>query len=161
MKMNTLTYVLIAVLNFSGLLFGIILAYLAKEEIAFGKKYFMIFQEGIMICVVFIAMLSVNIPTLFSAMIAAAFFFLVYAYSIFRMSLISYSILGLLLFLSSFQQDYLLINSCLIFIFGLAQAAIVFPIKQKIQTPTSYYVYLMLGFFLFSLAPFFFYTMLL
>ncbi len=112
--MNLLPYSLSALVAFSGIIVGVVLALFAKEEMPNGKKYFPLFQKVILIAIValllnhFKAMLIVKL---------VAYFALVFVISR-RMMFNLYPLLAVAFFLLGQGSGGLFTISTLVFLYG-------------------------------------------
>jgi len=118
--MNLLNYSLAALIAYIGLFIGFILAIIAKEEIKPGKKYFILLQKIILLLIFIFLLLFINLKYVVVLLILA--FILI---SILRTKKefnelpYIYIILAIIFYLSSKNLNLFIIESSLIFLYGV------------------------------------------
>lgn len=143
--MEILNYVLIAVVVSIGLISGKVLAWIAKEEIRSGKKYFIILQKALF-CGAIILLMFLNKTNVHYIWIGALVIF-VYLYYYKKISPeIVYAVLGLVFYLSV-KTEYFLIASSLIFLYGLPSGTLLKD-KKKIALNLLLFLVVAVGLFL-------------
>ena len=122
--MNLINYFLISLIVYLGLLVGIILAYMTKEELKPGKRYFILCHNIVLGFILFFILefLNVNVYlTLFLPLILIVFLF---NYDLLKKSPLVYLALGIIFYLSSKNINQLLIISVLVFFYGFLVSAL-------------------------------------
>jgi len=131
--MNFLNYSLAAFGSFMGLIAGIIVIFMAKEEQTEGKKYFITLQRIILFLVIIFLLyfLKLNlIIFLIVALIGAILYIERFKNKALVESYFIYPILGVIFFLSSKKDSLLLIESSLIFLYGIVSVSLLFNRKK-------------------------------
>ena len=121
--MNLLNQILILLFSLTGILFGLILALIAPEELKIGKKYFFLFKLIIFVLIFFLVnyymYLAKNYYILIPFTILAIILFIVELTSRRKIyELFNYLIFAVPFFFSS-EQNFQLLLAVLIFIYGL------------------------------------------
>ena len=142
--MQILNYFLISLVVYLGLLVGIVLSFMAKEELKPGKRYFILLHNIILGVILFFILEFLNINVyliLFLPLVLVVFLF---KYSeLYRKSWIIYLLLGIIFYLASKNVNHLLIMSTLILFYGFLVSSLQFNKKDY------YKILLMnLGFFI-------------
>jgi hypothetical protein len=132
--MITLTqYLLAALVAYLGLLAGLIVSLLSKEELKPGRKYFFLLQNCIFVslCVIFLYVNKVHwlANILVSTLVVIALYFARTPLS----SAITYPIMGLMFFLSSKNSNAFSLVSSMIFLYGIPTASL--QIKKSYFRP--------------------------
>ena len=109
-------YVLLILTLFLGPLFGGILAYIAPEELKIGKKYFIYLQKALIYIIIFFLLFNIKID-LFTSILSA----ILIALTFFRKDdfVIAFYLMGFVIYGSLIITNTLIIQSSLIFIFGI------------------------------------------
>jgi len=127
-----ISYFLAAIISYLGLLLGIILIKFAPEEQRPGKKYFILFKKALLVLIIALLFYFLNIN---SIVLIALSLLLIYLLSNKRITLEStvlvYILFGIIFSLSSKFQDLFLIESVLIFLYGIPTASLILKIKKK------------------------------
>ena len=142
--MEILNYALIAVIASLGIISGRILARVAKEEIKPGTKYLLILQKALF-CLATALLMYFNRTNAHYIWIGAL---VIFAYLSWFKKIPSYAvsvILGILLYLASLTENFVLISS-VIFLHGLPQGSL---IKSKKETALSTILLLIVALLLF------------
>jgi hypothetical protein len=143
--MEILNYALVAIVISIGLILGRVLAWIAKEEIRPGKNYFLILQKALF-CAAVIALMFLN-RTNVHYIWAGALIIFVYVYYYKKISPeIVYGVLGLVFYLSS-KTEYFLLASSLIFLYGLPSGTLL-KNKEKIALNLLVFLVVSIGLFL-------------
>jgi len=130
--MIPLQYFLAAIISYLGLIVGNILIFMAPEELKPGKKVF-IFLRMILGLSMFIILLTYYLgdPIVFAGIILL----LILIFALYWKNIMSeyyeYVILSIIFFLSYTNQTLFIIESLLIFIFGLPTASLYTNYKKK------------------------------
>ena len=115
--MEILNYSLVVLVIAIGLILGRVLAWMAKEEIKAGKKYFLLLQKALFCAVIFTLMYA-NKTNAQYTWIGAVIIFAYLAYFKKVNITITYVVLALAVYLST-KTDYFLLASSLAFLYGL------------------------------------------
>ena len=130
--MNFLNYFLISLVVYLGLLIGIILSFMAKEELKPGKRWFILVHNVILGFVLFFLLLFLDVNyylTLFLPLLLIVFLF--YYSEIYRKSSVIYLLLGVVFWISSKNKEPLLIISSLVFFYGFLISSLQISFKSK------------------------------
>ncbi len=135
--MQTINFLLAAIGSYLGLAAGIILIHIAPEEQKSGKKYF-IFLKYFFYSLIMLFLLYFNFNNL-SFILLILVFLLVFLslnkdrkkISEMNKSLVIYLILALVFFLSSKNLNLFIIESSLIFLYGIPNASLLTNLKKK------------------------------
>jgi len=124
--MNFLNYLLVALISFLGLIAGIIIISMAKEEQRPGRKYFMVTKDIILLLIIFFLGYYLKlISIIFVLLILAVYLLKKYKFRKLKEDYLVYSILGLALFISKDMDNLFLIIASLTFIYGLIYGAVI------------------------------------
>lgn len=130
--MQFLTYFALSIAAFLGLLLGILLIRFAPEEQKPGRPYFKILKK-----IVFILMISflffffeINVIVMFLIIGSLCFLVLTKRLNLEKNSLV-YALLGLIFFVSSYKSNLFVLQSILIFIYGLPVASLTYEVKKN------------------------------
>ncbi len=134
--MEFLNYSLVVIICFIGIYAGFLLGIIAKDELKAGKKYFLLFQKILFAVVIMSTIIVVNKIYLTIALLFILSYFLVYSRDIFI-----YLVFGVLLFLNSRYGNLFLMQSGLIFLYGLAAGSLLKYNKKKFMYILSRYVW--------------------
>jgi len=129
--MEIITYFPAALISYLGLLLGIILIVLAPEEQKPGKKYFIILKKILFLTIILFLLLFYNINLILSLALLALLVLLLNKRNFLENNAIVYFLLGILFFLSSKITNLFVIESILIFMYGIPTASLIFNIKKK------------------------------
>jgi len=130
--MPFINYFLTSIISFSGLIIGIIISVMADEEIKPGKNYFIYLQKLILILILFFILYFYNLNlylVVFASLIFAA---VIHFYNI--PSKIVYPFLAVVFAISYGIEKLFLIESSLIFLYGLPTASLLIDFKKKNYT---------------------------
>ena len=132
--MDFINYLIISLISFFGLILGIILVLIAPEEQKTGKKYFILLQDlfFILSITLFLSFFRVNIIFIFFVMLL----FIIIRLKIkirnnFKKAELMYLILAFIFFLSLRNIDLFLIESVLIFLFGMPTGSLLFSKRKR------------------------------
>lgn len=127
--MQFINYALTSITSFLGLIIGITLAYIAREELKDGKKYFIILQKVVLGLIFNFYYFKLNIFLLiFFLMISLL---LIYLYIEKLKTYYIYPILAILFFLSSKNIELFKIQAFLIFLYGLPTATLLTKVTKR------------------------------
>ncbi len=130
--MEVINYFLISLVTYIGLLIGIIISTMAKEELKPGKKYFILLHNIVLAFILFFVLefFDVNIYlTIYLPLILIIGLF--YFNDLYKKSNIFYIGLGIIFYLSSKNINNLLIISTLIFFYGFLISSLQMDFKKK------------------------------
>ena len=118
------SYFAAAIISYLGLLGGIILTKLAPEEQIPGKPYFSLFKK--IIFSISIAVFLFFYANIYITVIVLSFLFLLFATKKLHLekNQLVYLLLGIIFVLSTTYQNLLILQSILIFIYGLPVASL-------------------------------------
>jgi len=134
--MQFINYFFASAISFSGLLAGLMLVRIAPEEQKPLEKYFIIIRK-ILLALIFIFPVPFYFYSsyiYFGALLAYFAFLIFIEYrmeDLFKKSIVIYSLLGILFFLSSKNTNLIVIESSLIFLYGLPAASLAYGKKKK------------------------------
>lgn len=133
--MQFLTYFSASIISFLGLLTGILLVKIAPEEQRPLEQGFSLLRK-ILLLLIFIFLVFFYVNSWFFLMVLAAYFvFLIFleygAIDKFKKSIMIYSLLGTLFFLSSKNANLFAIESSLILLYGAPAASLLFNAKEN------------------------------
>lgn len=130
--MQIITYLLASIISYFGLLAGVILIKMAPEEQKPGKKYFILIKKIIFLLLIAFLLVYYNINLIFSLSLLLALLILMAIKKIeLEKSEFAYLSLGIMFFLSSKMTDLFIIESMLVFLYGIPAASLIFKIKKK------------------------------
>ena len=132
MPITYFNYFLASVIAYLGLLFGIILIKMATEEQKPGKKYFILIKKIILFLIIasFFVYLKMNLIILSLLLISTLILFANRKMTL-ESTLLFYLMLGLFFSLSSKFFDLFIIESTLIFLYGISTASLVFNPRKR------------------------------
>lgn len=130
-------YILTAIISFSGLIVGILLILLAKEEQIPGKKYFSMLQS-LLITVAFVVLFKLlGLNVVFNCVIAIIILLALLYFDYKWKSYIAYPILGGLFYLSSSNDIALLMEASVVYLLGFPTAALLLKTKKGEMVKSS------------------------
>lgn len=130
--MNLLNYSLAAIIAYLGLFVGFILAIIAKEELKAGKKYFLFLQRIILLLIFVFLLIFIKLSYILVLLVLV--FIMVYLLKRkkeFNELPYIYLILSIIFYLSSKKLDLFLIESSLIFLYGLPTGSLLTQKSKK------------------------------
>ncbi|RJQ16997.1 hypothetical protein C4573_02960 [Candidatus Woesearchaeota archaeon] len=130
-EITFLSYLLLGVMGFLGLLVGLILAKVAEEELNDGKKYFFWLQRIIFTAAVLVVIIFLKLYEFWGVLVALGVILVLFIY--FRKKnadVFYYAICALLFYLSAFKTPLLEITTVLVFFLGYPTAALIYQ-KSK------------------------------
>lgn len=133
--MQFVNYFFASVISFLGLLIGIMLVKIAPEEQKPLEKYFKLSRKILLLAIfVFIGFYYFN-NVLYASTLAGYFLFLLFVEfkinDLLKKSMITYILLGILLFLSSKNENLFIIESSLILLYGVSTSSLMYNKKEK------------------------------
>lgn len=157
--MDFINYFLASLISFFGLILGIILILIAPEEQKPGKKYFVFLQNLFFVLAVFFLLyfFKINIfLNLLAVILLAVYFFKIKIKDNFKKSQMMYFLLAVIFFFSLKDLNLVLIESAIIFLFGMLTGSLLFNRKKKnyLKVVLSNGVFLVAALFLYSISYF-------
>ena len=133
--MQFINYFFASVTSYLGLLIGAMLVKMAPEEQKPLEKYFVLLRK-ILLLMIFLFVLFYYLNDYLNILILTAYiaFLLFVEYrlkDLSKKSIVTYTILGILFFLSSKNQNLFTIESSLILLYGLPTASLLYNKKEK------------------------------
>ena len=135
--MQITTYFLAAIVSFSGLLLGMLLAKLAPEEQKPGTKYFVFLKKLLFFLIIsfFLFFYNNGMAFLLILLLLLTLFLLFNGkfdlIKFLEKYYLAYLILGFIFFYSSKITNLFIIESVLIFLYGIPAASLAFNVKKK------------------------------
>jgi len=127
-----MNYLLVSIIAFFGLIFGIITAFIAKDELKQGKNYFIALQNVIISLSAGVLAYFYKIDLYFAAILTLLVFFLLYLPKSIRKSYIFYPLLAIIFYISSGAASFFIAESALIFLYGFPTASLLVKKKKDI-----------------------------
>lgn len=130
--MNLLNYSLATIIAYLGLFIGFLLAIIAKEEIKPGKKYFIFLQKIILLLIFISLLIFIDLNYLLVLLISA--FIVIYLSKTkkeFNKLPYIYILLSIIFYLSSKKLNLFIIESSLIFLYGLPTGSLLTKKSKK------------------------------
>lgn len=130
--MNLLNYSLAAIMSYIGLFIGFFLAIIAKEEIKPGRKYFLFLQKIILLLIFIFLLLFIKLNYILILLILI--FIIIYLLKTkkeFNELPYIYIILSVIFYLSSKKLSLFVIESSLIFLYGLPTGSLLTKEDRK------------------------------
>ena len=125
-------FILASIVSYLGLLLGIILIKLAPEEQKPGKKYFILFKKILLFLIIAIFFVYIKINTVILIfLLIILLLFLINKKITLESTVLTYLLFGVLFSLSFRIQNLFIIESVLIFLYGIPTASLIFKIKKK------------------------------
>lgn len=113
-----LDYLLTLIICFLGLFIGAVLAFMAKDELKAGRKYFILMQQILIMLIVFFVLFSFDI-NIYVCTTIALLALIAYYYLHNRIKTQSIHILLTVAFFTGYLNSYFAVIASLIFLFGL------------------------------------------
>ncbi len=129
--MELINYTLTSIVSFLGLILGIILAYIAKEELKQGKKYFIFLQKVILTLIFFFIFYYLKLNIFFIIILSLIFFILIYLYNEKIKTYYIYPFLAILFYFSSKNVELFKIQAFLIFLYGFPTGSLLTKVKKR------------------------------
>ena len=141
--MQFINYFFASIISFSGLLIGVMLVKIAPEEQKPLEKYFILARK-ILLLMIFVFAVFYYINNYFNLLVLIAYFiFLLFINfkmkDLLKGSMIIYTFLGILFFLSSKNLNLFVIESSLILLYGMPAASLLCNKKEKNQYKIIFY----------------------
>ena len=115
--MEYLNYLLAVVICFISIYAGFFLALIAKEELKAGNKYFLVFQKAILAVVVVSTIFVIDNVYVSFILLGVLVYFMFIAHHV--KDIFIYLLFGVLLYLNSQYGNLFLMQSALVFLYGL------------------------------------------
>jgi hypothetical protein len=129
--MGLLNYIIILMLCYSGLIAGIVLAWMAKEEMIAGKQYLQWFQRIIIAALAAITGIFLHPSFFIWLAVAVLLTFTLFSGKIERGTFFLYCLLSLVFYLNSQNQTSFPIVASLIFLAGLPTGSLLLDFEKK------------------------------
>ena len=127
-----MSYFLVSLAVFSGLIFGIIVSFIAKDELKQGKPYFIAFQNLLVALTLGVLFYFYKLDLYFVVVAVLLIFFSLFLVSSIKKSYIIYPLLALLFYASSGIILFFVLESVLIFLCGFSTAGLLIKRKKDI-----------------------------
>ncbi len=152
--MEIINYTLTLIVSFLGLVIGIILAYIAKEELRAGKKYFILLQKVILTLIpsfFLFYFLKKNISLLIISILL--FSMLINSYNKRIKTHYIYPFLALIFFFSHKNIDLFRLEAFLIFLYGFPTGSLLTKVTKKnyVKIVLQHISFVVIGLLLFIL----------
>ncbi|MDP3765789.1 MAG: hypothetical protein Q8R04_04705 [Nanoarchaeota archaeon] len=133
--MQFINYFFASLISFSGLLIGILLIKIAPEEQKPLGKYLILLRK-ILLLIIFAFVLFYYFNDYFNIIILIAYFLFLLLVEfrindLLKKSIITYTMLGILFFLSSKNANLFTIEASLILLYGMPTASLIYNKKQR------------------------------
>ncbi len=130
--MDFLNYFLISLVVYLGLLIGIILSFMAKEELKDGRKYFILLHNIILAFVLFFILEFFNVNVFLALFLPLILIIVLFYFNeIYKKSYVVYVLFGIVFYFSSKNINLLLIISSLILFYGFLISSLQINFKKK------------------------------
>ncbi len=130
--MQFFIYFLVSAISFLGLAFGIIIAFIAKDELKQGKKYFITLQNAIVALSVGVLAYFYKIDLYFVVILTLLIFFVLFYIENVKKSYVIYPLLAFIFYISSGITSFFVVESVLIFLYGFPTAALLVRKRKDI-----------------------------
>jgi hypothetical protein len=132
MPLTYLSYFLASIIAYLGLLLGVILIKLAPEEQKPGKRYFIILKKTIFLLVLIFYLFFYRFnPTLSIILLAITFILMLNKKLKLEKTSLTYFFFGAVFYASSKIPDLFVIESILIFLYGIPASSLILQLKKK------------------------------
>ena len=126
MQITFISYFLASIIAYLGLLLGVILIKLSPEEQKPGKKYFILLKQILFVLILIPLLYYFKINLILSVVLLSIVIALIIKRKVkFERNTIIYFILGIIFYLSSRIPDLLIIESVLIFLYGIPTSSLI------------------------------------
>ena len=130
--MEFLTYIFTSLIVYFGLILGGITAYMARDELKQGKKYFILMQNFILALIAAFLLYFFSISIYFMIVASLIVFFALFLIEKSWKSYFIYPLLAVIFYLSSKSLNLFMLESTLIFLYGFPTAALFVKKKKDI-----------------------------
>ena len=125
-------YFLAPILSYLGLLAGIILVLMSPEEQKPGKRYFTLLKKILFFLSIFVFLFFIGINTILLAFLAVLLALLLsWEKMPVKNDMLAYLIFGIIIAMSYASQQYFMIQSVIVFIYGLPASSFAFDARKK------------------------------
>ena len=121
--MEILNYFLALIVSFSGIFVGMLLGYIAKEELKPGKKYFIWMQNIILILAAIFVLYSFHLNIILSIIIGLLITLGIIYFK--PKAVIGYILLAILIFISIGNTNLFILTSSLTFLYGFPTGSLI------------------------------------
>ena len=126
MQITFISYFLASIIAYLGLLLGVILIKLSPEEQKPGKKYFILLKQILFVLILIPLLYYFKINLILSVVLLSIVIALIIKRKVkFERNTIIYFILAIIFYLSSRIPDLLIIESVLIFLYGIPTSSLI------------------------------------
>lgn len=131
--MEILSYFLISLIVYLGLGVGIVLSFMAKEELKPGKKYFILIHNIILAFILFFILEFLKINVFLTLLLPLVISVLLFYFKLefYKKSPWVYLFFGIIFFIASKNINNLLIISALMFFYGFLISSLQINLKKK------------------------------
>lgn len=130
--MEFLNYFLASIIVYLGLLAGIIISFMTKEELKPGKRYFILLHNIIIAFILFFILEQTNLNVYLTLFLPLAVVIISFIFTeLYKKSYLIYLIIGSIFYLSSRDLSYFLIISTLILFYGFLIGTLQTDFKEK------------------------------
>lgn len=112
-----ISYFLVLLTCFIGLFAGVLISFLAKEELKDGKKYFIFSKRIFFVLIIFFLIYFLKIILIVNLLVALILIFVLFKFKI--KEYITYNLLGIIFYISYLNTDLFKINASLIFVYSI------------------------------------------
>jgi len=127
-----LTYLLVLLVCFLGVFIGLLIAFLAKEELKDGKKYFIISKNIIFTLTIFLLLYFLKLH--FLSILLVCLILLLVLFKVKIKEWILYSIIGIIFYISSLNSNLFTLNASLIFIYSIFMGSLFMEKNTKLNS---------------------------
>ena len=140
---------LIPIIAFLGLPFGLFLSFISPEEMKPGKKYFELIQNLLLVFILFFVFDYYSISLIISLIITILVFLGVFYWQNKHKSIIIYLILAVFLYLSYKDISLFVLESSLIFMYGVPTGSLIkCKKKDSLKIVAKHSIFILLTIFL-------------
>ena len=135
--MEVINYFLTGIITYFGLGCGIGLAYIAKEELNDGRKYFILSQNIILPLIIFSFLYFLKVSLIIDITLLIISFICLYYFNNLKNDNFKknfyyiYLILGIIFFISSKNNNFFIVESSLIFLYGFPTGSLIIDVKKN------------------------------
>lgn len=141
--MNAIIYFLTLIVSFLGLIAGMIIANMAKEELKGGRKYFFLMQDFLIVLMLFFILEFYNVTIFITIPVLLVIFLLFFYFKNSMQNVAIYSIFAIIFYLSSRNINLFSLESSLIFLYGLPAGSLIS--KEKIKNILKALVFVLIA----------------
>ncbi len=126
-----INYFLATTISILGLVCGLIISYIAKEELVPGRRHFIRLHDALASLIIAVILLSFNIRSWFAVITAIIVFMILSLIRNTKKVYITYPALAIIMFISERYPKYFFITASLFFIFGFPTASLIILDQNK------------------------------